>query len=506
MTKKLLFNSLSGTTLYIANIIVAFIMSPIYIKVLGNRDYGLWELVMSVVGYMGMLDLGIGGSLVRFVSIADGKQDRADLQQTMSTALAFFVPVGVLAIVLFFTLSYYPGLIAGQETRNIANLGTIFMLLGVNAAMLFPLEVFTATLIGLQRHYFLNSVRAVLLVVRASLCYFLLLHYPERGLLVMAVLQPCFTAIEFFLFVGAVFLDRTIPKIAFSAVTWKKARALFGFGAKSATMLIASRLQNQSVPIIIGHMIGLGQIVYFVMPNRLIDYARGISQAIGYPLTPYFGATIGKGNDEALKTSWLNTTQALQIVSLAMPIVVFFCGETFLALWIGPEYSMAGRMVLFILLAGLVADSFATNAYSILTAQGKHGKTAVMWLVFSLLSILLGIGGAYLWGVTGVAAGTTVATVMGNVLTIVMACAVMQIPVSTYFCKTLLRVIPSLLILATSLWVLEFLFVLKNYFNLFLQVGISGIIYLLAIWHFSFTQEIRIKISERLRRILNHRE
>lgn len=498
MSKKLLLNSLSGSTLYLANIVVVFIMSPVYIRVLGNRDYGLWELVMSVVGYMGVLDLGIGGSLVRFVSIADGRQDRADLQQTMSTALAFFVPVGLMAIVLFSALSYSPELIAGKETQDIANLGMVFMLLGVNAAMIFPLQVFTATLAGLQRHYFLNCVRLVLLVGRAILCYYLLLRYPSRGLLVMALLTPCFTAVQCVLFVGAVYLDRTIPKITWSAVSRKKARELIGFGAKSATMLIASRLQNQSVPIIIGHMIGLGQIVYFVMPNRLVDYAKGVSRAIGYPLTPYFGSTIGKGNHQELESSWLNTTLALQTVSLAMPIVIFFCGETFLELWLGSEYSVAGRMVLFILLAGLVADSFATNAYNILTAQGRHGKTALMWLVCSVVSILLGIGGAYFWGVTGVAAGTTVATVMGNLLTVTMACAVMRMPLITYFRKTLLRILPALLVLATALWGLGVFFVEKRYLNLIFQICIAGILYLLAIWCISLTKEMRGQILARL--------
>jgi O-antigen/teichoic acid export membrane protein len=227
-----------------------------------------------------------------------------------------------------------------------------------------------------------------------------------------------------------------------------------------------------------------------------------MSSAIGYPLTPYFASTIGRGNHHELESSWLNTTLALQTVSLAMPAVIFFCGETFLELWLGSEYSVAGRMVLFILLAGLVADSFATNAYSILTAQGRHGKTALMWLVCSVVSILLGIGGAYFWGVTGVAAGTTIATVAGNLLTVTMACAVMRMPLITYFRKTLLRILPALLVLATALWGLGIFFIEKTYLNLVFQICIAGILYLLAIWCFSLTNEIRGKISSRLQMVV----
>lgn len=502
MSKKLILNSLSGTTLYVTNVIVAFIMSPVYIRVLGNRDYGLWELVLSVIGYMGLIDLGIGGSLVRFVSIADGRKDTKDLQQTMSTACAFFIPAGAFVLMLFSVLSCSPGLIAGLEIRDIANLETVFLLLGLNAAMFFPLQVFTATLSGLQRHYYLNSVRIVLLAVRAGISYYLLLRYPGKGLLIMALLQPCFTAVKFVLFAGFVFLDKNIPRISLSAVSRSKAREMIVFSMKNATMMIASRLQNQSVPLIIGYVIGLGQIVYFVMPNRLIDYAKGISRAIGFPLTPYFGATIGKGDKYGLLSSWLRTSLVLQVFSLAMPVVIFFCGETFLELWLGPEYSAAGRMVLYVLLVGLVADSLAINAYSILAAQSKHGRCALMWLVASAVSVPLGIGGGYLWGVAGVAAGTSFATIIGNIFTLAMACTVMQIPLTTYFRNTFLRLLPALLILIVSLWFFKMILIEKNYMNLLLQAGTSGLLYILAIWQFALDENIRNNVVQRLRKIL----
>lgn len=505
MSKKLFMNSFSGTMLYVVNVIIAFVMSPIYIKALGNRDYGLWELVLSVVGYMGLIDLGMGGSLVRFVSIADGRQDKQDLQQTISTACFFFIPAGILAFVLFSLFSFLPGLVAGEEIGDINYIGTVFLLLGFNAGILFPMQVFTATLTGLQKHYFLNSVRVVLLIGRSVISYFLLVRYPGKGLLILAILQPCYTIIQFILFACAVIFDKKIPKFSLSSVSKTKARDIIIFSLKSAVMRVASRLQNQSVPLIIGHVIGLGHIVYFVIPNRLVDYAKGFSQAIGFPLVPYFGATIGSGREQLLIRSWLNTTFVLQIVSLAMPIMLFFCGETFLELWIGREYSNAGRLVLYLLLPGLIADALAINAFSILTAQGKHGKPSLMWLAFSVVSIPLGVGGGYLWGVTGVAAGTSIATCLGNIFTLSMACTEMRIPLITYFRKTLIRLLPALFLLTLSLWSIDLLSVGKSYMSLLFQAGISGVIYVLSIWLFSLNKDIRNNIMQQLRTLFSNK-
>ena len=502
MSRKLLLNSLSGTTLYMINIVVAFIMSPVLIRALGNRDYGLWELVMSVIGYMGLLDLGIGPALIRFASVADGNQDRCDLQQTISTAFAFFIVIGGLALVLFSILGYYPQIIAGNDTKNIANLRTVFLLFGLDASIMFPLQVFIATLMGLQRHYFINNVRGVLAVLRALLTFYLLQRYTGNGLIVLALLEPIFCIIQFALFALAVFCDKNIPKMALSAITWRKLHELFTFGAKSATMMIASRLQNQSIPLIIGNVIGLGHIVYFVMPNRLVDYAKGVSQALGFPLIPYFGASVGRDNKKELLKSWFKTTLALQVVSLAMPIVIFFYGEAFLAIWIGQEYATAGRGVIYFLLLGLVADSLAINAGRILIAQGIHGKNAVIWLFLSALSIPLGVGGASLWGVTGVVVGTTMVTVVGNLTTVLLACAAMQISLKKYFNETLMHLIFPLFLLFIVMRILTMLYPVMNYANLILQLIIAGCAYIVAVWCFTLDNHVKTKLLERIRGII----
>lgn len=494
MGRKLLLNSLSGTVLYIVNVAVTFIMCPVIIAALGNRDYGLWELVMSVIGYMGLLDLGIGGSLVRFVSVADGRNDKEDLQRTISTAFVFFSVVGLLAVLIFFYLVYHPELIAGSESKNISGLRIVFIMLGINAGMLFPLQVFIATLMGVQRHFLINNVRIVLLVLRSLLIYYTFKNINNNGLIVLATIEPIFTSIQFVLFFGVVIYDNSIPNIKLSSVTFSKAKEMISFGAKSAVMLIASRLQNQSVPLIIGNVIGLGSIVYFVIPNRLVDYAKGMSIALGFPLMPYFGAAIGSGHQDALVKSWLNTTIAIQIVSFAMPVVLFFYGETFLKLWLGQEYAVAGHVILYLLIAGLVADALASNAFRILTAQGKHGRCALVWLVLSILSIPIGVWGAQKFGIVGVTVGTIVVTVVANVITLTMACNIMNVSIIIYIKKTLLRTALPLLLLVALLWWLSVTYPPASYHDILIHLMVSGCIYVLAIWQFTLNQDVRDRL------------
>lgn len=495
MSKRLLLNSLSGVFLFTITLIVTFIMSPVIIRSLGNSDYGFWEIVMSVVGYMGLLDLGIGPALLRFISVAHGKEDRDDLQQTMSTAFAFFIVIGFVILLLFVLFSNFPELVAGKAKQDMANLSTVFVLVGLNALVLFPMQVVTTALMGVQRHYLYNGIKIIFRIVDAILAYYFLLQYPGKGLIVLAMLAPCLNLAQFFIFAVVVHRDPSIPGLSLSAVRYSKLKELLVFGIKSLTTMTASRIQNQSVPIIIGHVIGLGHVVYFAMPNRLIDYAKNISQVIGIPLTPYFGSSLGKGRDDFLLRSWLNTSLALQAVSLALPLVIFYYGEIFISLWIGHEYASAGHWVINFLLIGLVADAFSGNSFRILTVQSKHGKYAIIWLVLSLLSIPVGIWSASKWGVAGVALGTTLVTTIGSLTSVSMACSLMKVSIKTYFKETVAPLIIPLALLLITFILMNNIFVVKGYFALSVQVAVSGIIYCIAIWRFTLPADIKIRLK-----------
>lgn len=498
MIKKLLLNSLSGTILYALNIIIMFIMSPVIIRALGNRDYGLWEMVMAVVGYMGLLDLGIGPALLRYVAVAHSKDDQKELQEIISTAQMFFIAIGLTAALGLIVLSRYPALIAGKESFDTGYLGIVFVLFALNAGMSFPLNVFTAVLMGVQRHYLINITRGGLGIIRSIIAYTLLVKYEGKGLLILAILEPTFNLIQFAIFATATRRDRSIPGFSLAACSRTKLKELFGYGSKSATLMVASRIQSASIPFVISAVLGVSNIVYFTMPNRLIDYAKGMSLAIGFPLTPYFASQIAGDDKGAVKNSWLQTSLALQIITLAMPFFIVFCGEPFLAAWIGKEYAIAGRGVLYCLAGALVVEAIAPNASRILMASGHHGRAALMWLILSIMSVPLAVLGAGRWGVTGVALGSATALIIGNIVMLRMACRDVGATMAEYARATLVRLLVPLLLLAASLWMTSITLLPGNYLQLALQVVICGLIYLVAVWALTISNANRAQICEKI--------
>jgi hypothetical protein len=51
----------------VTDAIIGFVLLPFNVKELGPSAYGLWMLTASMTTYFSVLDLGFGGSMVRFV-------------------------------------------------------------------------------------------------------------------------------------------------------------------------------------------------------------------------------------------------------------------------------------------------------------------------------------------------------------------------------------------------------------------------------------------------------
>jgi O-antigen/teichoic acid export membrane protein len=468
------------------------------LRALGNSAYGLWELIMSVVGYMGLLDLGIGSAMVRYVAVADSSGNREDLARIMATSLAFFVAMGIAACAMFALLGFFPGVIAGEEPLQIAGVELLFSLFAVNALFLFPMQVFLSVLLGIQRHYFINCARMLLIGVKSILIYWHIISHTGHLLVFISMVELAYTLLSFFIFYLFLSSKKEIPRFSFRSVSKQTFNDLFVFGSKNLVMMAASRLQNQSVPLIIAHVVGMGSIVYYTFPNRLIDYAKGFSLAIGYPLTPYFSAVVGKGQAEELRKAWLHTTFLLQAIMFIMPVVLWQYGEVFLRLWIGPEYAEAGRWVIRFLVIGLIADTLAVNSFRLLTAKASHGRSALLWLVLAAMSVPAGIVGGKIWGIEGVALAVVLVSVVGNLATVVLACASLQISHLEYLRATCLKLILPLILSAGLSILLVGWYDVTSYLDLLFHVTMVCSLYCVHVWLFSFDAAMKASVLHKV--------
>ena len=452
MSKKLKLNVISSTSVYLINVVIAFFMSPILIRALGNRDYGLWDVVLGIIGYMGLLDLGMGPALVRYVSVAEANNNEQMLKKYVSSAFFFFLLVGIIAFCVLILIGFNPTWILGSQAKEVSSLKLVFIIVGVNLFVQFPGTVLVGTLMGLQRHYFINFVRSILAVAQAILIVVLIKAYPAYCLVILASVETFGLLFQYSLYALMFVTIQQLPTPSVRTFSWLAVREMWWFGIRNSMLMLASRLQKQAVPFIIGRSIGLQTVVFFSLPNRLVEYGRGLSMAMGFPLMPYFGALSQSEDVADIQQNWKKTSFALQTVTLVMPILLWFAGEPFLNLWIGETYAKNGGLVLKILIVGLAFEALSPNAGRYLVGAAKHGQAAKIWLIISIVFVPCAILGANIAGIVGVALASSLASSCGACVTLYLACRQLDLTVKVHLNDTVMPLMLPLFLSALSLW------------------------------------------------------
>ena len=92
-----------------AQFVASFIglaLLPFIIESLGKRLFGAWILVGTMIGYYGLLDLGLASAVSRFVSRELGRGDKEEANRYIAAAFYVFCVCGFVILLLGILTSY----------------------------------------------------------------------------------------------------------------------------------------------------------------------------------------------------------------------------------------------------------------------------------------------------------------------------------------------------------------------------------------------------------------
>src|SRR5438874_13377972 len=142
------------TTRYLAILVdgaLGLVLLPFNVSHLGTSAYGLWALTTSVTWYFGVLDLGYGSALVRFIAQYRAWRDRTALNEILSTISLVFAGLGILCFIVTALIASRIDLLFNIEPDQVRTARYVLLVIGVYLSVRFPLSVFGAVVYGFQR-------------------------------------------------------------------------------------------------------------------------------------------------------------------------------------------------------------------------------------------------------------------------------------------------------------------------------------------------------------------
>ena len=447
-------NVLTNWMAFVVGVGVNFFLSPFVVHSLGNRQYGIWVLLGSLVGYMGLLDLGVRSAVMRYVARHHARSEDGAASDVASAGLAIFTITGLVAltasVVIAWLLPYlFP---IPKELLTIARV--VIVIGGLNVASALVSGVFGGAVAAMQRFDLLSSMEVGIGVLRAVAVVAALRL--GMGLIALSTIQLGCTLLR--LIVQYAFIRRLYPELQYRLRGIQRADIgkIFSFSAYTSLLHVSGALIFSADAVVIGAFLPVATITFFSIAASLTDYTRTVISAISQTLTPRASALEGAGQTGELQRILLGVSGGATLVILPIAISFLLRGHSFIGLWMGPSYAELSTPVLIVLAIPLIFAAARMVSISAIIGLNQHRMLVPFIVTEGLLNLALSIYWIHSAGIVGVALGTAIPNFITSVVVIPWALRrLLAIPIGEIWMRFWIRPVVAMLPFAAVTWAIE---------------------------------------------------
>jgi O-antigen/teichoic acid export membrane protein len=493
-------NVLANWTVLVAEVLVAFFLTPFIVQALGLPTYGVWSLLNSLVGYMGLIDLGIRGSVGRFVNVylARGEHDR--VREVISTSLAFLTGGALVALVVAVIIgSHFGELFPRTPPELIDEIRAALPILTVGLLIAFWGAVYRSLLVAFDRFDLANAVGLLGLAIRVAFTVLVLrmggglvgLVWVMVGtLLVMNVLNVVLAAR---CFPGSGFARRWVSRERF--------REMWKFGTVAFTSRTASTMAVQSGPVIAMAFLGPAAVGIYSIALQLVQICQRVLEQLGVVIYPSVMKLGGVEDRDGLKSVFLWFSRLQYLVAGLLYFGVIGFAAAFIRLWVGAEFDEAGPVTRILAVGELLMLAGSTASLT-LFSLGRLKINLQVSIAEAIAMVVLAVvlAGPLGMGLPGMALGTIIPRIVSGAVAYPLAAArVIGLGYATYILKTALRVGAVALVIVPAFLYLESLLGARTWPGFFAAVAAATALYAVIAAPILLGWEGRTKVLELLR-------
>jgi O-antigen/teichoic acid export membrane protein len=388
--------------------LIGLICTPLYIKFMGMEAYGLVGFYFMLQGVVQLLDLGLSPTMnremARYSVLPEKTGEARDLVRTLE--------VGYWAIGALIGLSLYlsapfvathwikAGDLPAEEVRQAV------AIMGLLAALQWPLSIYQGGLIGLQQQVLLNGINiavATLSGVGALLALWLVSPTVQvffTWQIVVGALQVLFTTLAFW---------RCLPSAGRPArFAPSLLRNIWRFAAGVSGIMFTALILMQLDKVMLSKLLPLKTFGYYILASVV---ANGLTILVITPMFntvfPRFSSLVEVGEDKKLSEMYHGSTQIMAILILPAAAVLALFSQEIILLWTGnPDVAANCAPIVSILVTGTALNGLMNLPFALQLAYGwtRIGLKINTVFIFTMVPAILylaprygGQGAAMVW-------------------------------------------------------------------------------------------------------------
>lgn len=408
--------ALSYVSLGLGNII-SILYTPIMLRLLGQSEYGLYNLSNSIIGYLGVLDFGIGNAVIRYTAKYKALEDKDGESNLYGMFIVIYSILAVLVMLagsflvknnhLFFSSS----LTQDEMTR----IQFMMALMIFNLAISFPFGIFGAIITAHEQFVFPKLVAIVRQVLNPFVMIpLLLLGYKSLG---MTVATTCLNLI--FIWINLYYCFKVLKiKVKFNKMDFSVLKEIMGYSFFIFLNMIVDKVYWSTDQFILGSIRGTVAVAVYSIGSTFNQYYMNFSTAISGVFLPKVTKMVTRNvSNEELSNLFIRTGR-IQFIILSFILSGFILvGKEFIAIWAGEGYEQSYFIALLVMIP-LTIPLIQNLGITILQAKNMHHFRSNIYIIIAVLNVIVSIPLAKMYGGIGCALATGISMVIGNIIII----------------------------------------------------------------------------------------
>jgi O-antigen/teichoic acid export membrane protein len=393
---------------YAASLASGLAITPIVVHALGTTAYGLWAFIGAVTVYLGLLDFGVGPSIIRFGAVQRGRRTPEETSELASAGLVLYGAIGLLSVAAGAGLAWLVPVLVDLPDDLVWPARIAILLVVAGIAARFPLGLFGNLLVAQQRYDVVNLGNLLSVGLYAGLV--VAIFRGDGGIVLLSALALAATV--FRLAFPLAWLSRELPslRIRRRLVTRARLRELISFSWNNFLIHIASKVVFSTDVIVVGVLLGPEAAAFYAIPAKLFQLAFQVGVAGTNLLFPAFAELEGAGETDRQRAFLLTGLRGGMCVMLLFALPLVLVPDLFIRAWIGEGFGPS-TWVMVLLGFTLLLHQPGQVLSQYLIARGQNRALAHAVLAAAGANVVLSIVLAETVGLWGVALSTLVTDV-----------------------------------------------------------------------------------------------
>lgn len=374
---------------------------PVILAGISDERFGLLALVWAILGYFGLLDLGIGRAVTKYLAEAVSRDAHEEIRSLIGVSLGMTAVIGTGTLVLLVLVTPWMTTSFLSISPHLAHEARLaFHWTALAIPFVLVSGVARAAQMAYQRFDLVNIFQGGLGIVQwvgAVLCVAVGLGFVE--IVAVAVMARILAA------VGSVAaLTKLAPGSWRLGFRWNSgpAKKLVRYGGWVTVSQLISPLFQYVDRFLIATLVTVSAVTYYSIPQEIVTRLLVIPMSLSLVLFPAFSSS-----ERETSSLYVRSTKYLLLLVLPVTLVSVAFAYDMAAWWIGARFAEESAILFQILAVGYLFNALAQIPSATLQARGYPDITAKLHLLEIIPTLVLTIALVVTLGLTGVAIAWT---------------------------------------------------------------------------------------------------